>query len=148
MIPVFEELPIDDDWSDDDSDTLDDVEEKQMSGLTYKLDPETLTISTMPVIDDVESVKQACMIMLNTMRGEHAIYDENYGTEIADLIGDPVPLAYAEVESDIKDTLTQDDRVESVDDFRFYSYRGAVIVTFTVTTNVGGSFQEGVTLNG
>lgn len=151
MIPVYEELPIDDDWTDDeDSDQVDATEETQLPGLTYKLDPVTHTISAMPVIDDVESVKQAVYIMLQTARGEYAIYDANYGTEIYDLIGDPIPLAYAEVEMDIKDTLAQDDRIDEVKDFSFYSIGNALLVKFTVVTNVGNNdeIETGVIVNG
>ncbi|MGN1382615.1 MAG: DUF2634 domain-containing protein, partial [Eubacterium sp.] len=61
---------------------------------------------------------------------------------------DPIPLAYAEVEMDIKDTLTQDDRIDEVKDFSFYSIGSALLVKFTVVTNVGNDIESGVIVNG
>lgn len=146
MIPVYEELPTDEDGLDD-SDLAETEEDDVQPGLTWWLDPDTETISSI-MIDDLDAVKQTVWVLLQTMRGEHEIYSEDYGTEIYDLIGDPIPLCYVEVKNDIIDTLTEDDRIEDVTDFDFYADHGDVIVIFTVVTNIGEEFQSGVRING
>lgn len=145
MTPVYNEILTDD----IDDDTLDTDSDSIQPGLTWFLDPDTETISS-SMIDDLDAVKQAVWVMLQTMRGEHEIYSDDFGTEIYNLIGDPIPLAYAEIEDDIRDTLLEDDRISDVTDFELYKDRISLLVTFRVVTNINGGeeFESGVRMNG
>ena len=52
--------------------------------------------------DDIEAMKQAIFKIINTERYKYLIYDWNYGIELNDLIGKPIPYVYAEIERRIK----------------------------------------------
>lgn len=88
-------------------------------------------------VDDLEAMKQAIFKILNTERYEYLIYSWNYGIELFDLFGEPLPFVYPEIERMITDALYQDDRIIKVENFDFTSIRGAVSTTFTVITTLG-----------
>lgn len=130
MIPVFEEIPTD----------LD-IEEEEETSLTFRLNEDTKTISGR--INGVEAVKQAAVVALNTERMEHEIYGEDYGAELMELIGEPIPLVYVKIENTIKDTLMEDDRVKNVTGFSFEKTgNGVVTVSFLVETKHGDIAME------
>lgn len=87
--------------------------------------------------NDLEAVEQAIYKILSTERYQHEIYDNSYGVELADLFGMQIPYIYPEITNRIKDALTQDDRIQSVDAFLFDKKKGVVSVTFTVHTIYG-----------
>ena len=93
-------------------------------------------------VDGVEAVKQAVFLILNTERYENMVYDWDYGFETQDLIGMPIGYIYPELKRRIEEALTQDDRIESVEDFNFEKNGTIVTVTFTVTTNQGAFETE------
>lgn len=70
-------------------------------------------------IDHLEAMKQAIYLILNIERYEYLIYSWNYGVELVDLIGQPIPFVLPEIERRIKEALLQDDRIESVYNFEF-----------------------------
>ena len=41
--------------------------------------------------DDIEAMEQAIFKIINTERYKYLIYDWNYGIELSDLIGEPIP---------------------------------------------------------
>ncbi len=88
-------------------------------------------------IDDLEAIAQACYKILNTERYQYVIYSWNYGIELRDLFGKPIPYVYSELPRRIREALLQDDRVQSVDDFDLSYSKGDVLARFTVTTNIG-----------
>lgn len=92
-------------------------------------------------VDDLESVRQVCVLILNTERYDHPIYSWNYGVELKDLIGQPPSYVHSEVKRRITDALTQDDRITDVTDFEVNTGRHKVEVSFRVNT-VYGDFQE------
>lgn len=104
-------------------------------GLTYALEAERERV--MGTCDDLEAIKQSVYLILNTERYRHPIYSWNYGIELADLIGQPIPYVYSLIKSRIADALMQDDRILSVGDFNFARKGGAVSVVFKVTTALG-----------
>lgn len=88
-------------------------------------------------VDDLESIKQAIYLILSTERYQYLIYSWDYGVELIDLIGKPMPYVIAEVPRRITEALTQDDRIKDVVDFEFEAKGNKLNVTFTVVSNSG-----------
>lgn len=87
--------------------------------------------------DGLEAVKQAIYKMINTERYEYIVYSWNYGIELLDLFGQPIPYVYAEIQRRITEALLVDDRVLSVYNFKFSNHRDDVLCTFAVDTVFG-----------
>ena len=87
--------------------------------------------------DELEAMKQAIYKIINTERYQYLIYSWNYGIELADLFGQPIPYVYAELERRIREALLNDDRISDVYDFSFSNDRGDVSVDFSVKTTFG-----------
>ena len=87
--------------------------------------------------DKLAAMKQAIYKIINTERYAYVIYSWNYGIELADLIGKPIPFVYAEVQRRITEALINDDRIKSVTNFSFSHKGGDVSVTFDVSTIFG-----------
>ena len=98
-------------------------------------------------IDQLDAVAQACYKILNTERYVHVIYSWNYGVELQELFGKPIPYVYSELPRRIREALLNDDRVESVTEFDLSHNRGDVLAKFKVNT-IYGSFEmeKGVTI--
>ena len=112
--------------------------ELEYPGNTYKID--TSIESNQRIngyVNDLEAVEQAIYLILSTERYEHLIYSWDYGVELADLIGKPIPYVMSEVPRRVEEALIQDDRIESVKDFEFERNKDKLDVTFTVVTNIG-----------
>lgn len=95
------------------------------------------------ITQDLEAVKQAVYKILNTERYKHVIYSWDYGVELADLFGKPMPYVLPEIPRRITEALTQDDRIDDVTDFDIsYTKDGAVSVKFTVVSVYGDLAEE------
>lgn len=88
-------------------------------------------------IDDVEAIKQAIYLILNTERYQFIIYSWDYGIELLDLFGKPMSYVTAELPRRVKEALTQDDRIDNVTDFTFEKEGKKLHATFTVVTALG-----------
>jgi hypothetical protein len=129
-----------------DSETWDDLitdfdvenEPSLTHAMNFNLEPH----SFVGKVDRLEAVKQAVLKMLNIERYEHEIYSWDYGVELSDLYGTPLPYAMSEVKHRIIDALTSDDRIESVDDFTVERIgKRTLHCTFTVTISTGEFFE-------
>lgn len=107
---------------------------------TYKIDLDKDKIRG--YVDEIEAIKQAIYKILNTERYKYLIYSWNYGIELADLFGEPIPYVYSEIKRRISEALTQDDRIDSVDAFSFENKKGIVSATFTAHTIYGDIESE------
>lgn len=65
-------------------------------------------------IDNKEAIEQTISHILQTERYAYVIYPENYGMEFEKYIGKPFEYLQATIERDLKDALTQDDRINDV----------------------------------
>lgn len=92
--------------------------------------------------DELNAVKQAVYLILNTERYKFIIYSWDYGVEFVDLIGKPMPYVMSELPRRIKDALVTDNRIEDVVDFEFETHGKKLHTTFTVVTNVGNISTE------
>lgn len=87
--------------------------------------------------DELEAMKQAIYKIINTERYEYIIYSWNYGIELQDLFGQPIPYVYAELQRRISEALLADDRIKDVYEFEFGHNQGDVFTTFSVDTIYG-----------
>ena len=112
------------------------IEDEVEPSKTYKMDLAKGTV--IGFTDRLSAIKQAIFKILSTERYKNIIYSWDYGIEIEDLYGKPFPYVCVELERRISEALTQDERVESVDNFSFNRIkRGRINVTFTVHTAYG-----------
>lgn len=88
-------------------------------------------------VDDLESIKQAVYLILSTERYQSLIYSWDYGVELVDLIGKPIPYVLSELPRRIKEALTQDNRIIDVVDFGFEKHGKKLHTKFTVVSNIG-----------
>ncbi len=94
------------------------------------------------ITGDIEAVRQAVYKILNTERYKHIIYSWNYGVELQDLFGKPIPYVLPEIPRRIREALIQDDRITEVDSFDMsYTKGGDVLAKFVVHT-IYGDIEE------
>lgn len=115
---------------------LNDFEYEKQPDLTYKLNIEAERIGGF--VDELEAYKQAIYKILNTERYDYIIYSWNYGIELKDLFGQPIPYVIPELERRITEAVMADDRTESVSNFEFDTPKRRVVhVKFTATSIYG-----------
>lgn len=87
--------------------------------------------------DKLSAIEQAIYKIINTERYQYFIYSWNYGIELQDLFGEPIPYVYAELQRRIEEALLNDDRITKVHNFEFSNDGGDVMVEFDVDTIYG-----------
>lgn len=87
--------------------------------------------------DGIDAIKQTIYFILGTERYEYLIYSWDYGIELQDLFGKPMPYVIAEIKRRITEALTMDDRITDVVDFQFERNREILHVTFSVVSTLG-----------
>lgn len=113
-----------------------DFEYETQPDYTYKLNADAERIAG--YVDELEAYKQAVHKILNTERYEHIIYSWDYGIELKELFGQPIPYVVPELERRITEAVMADDRTENVSNFDFdTSERGVVHVKFTAESILG-----------
>lgn len=93
-------------------------------------------------IEGIEAIKQAVYLILSTERYKHIIYSWDYGVELVDLFGKPIPYVMAELPRRIKEALIQDNRIEDVVDFTFDKKGRTLTTHFTVVSTAGNLNTE------
>lgn len=93
-------------------------------------------------VDGLAAVAQAVYLILSTERYKHIIYSWDYGVELVDLIGKPIPYVISELPRRIKDALIQDNRIDDVKDFEFEKKGKRLHTKFTIVANVGNISTE------
>lgn len=113
---------------------------------TYKLDFENGVIGDF--IDDDEALRQFIVKAIRTARFRYLIYDDEYGSELEDLIGADVTEAFLneEIPRVIREALIYDDRIADVRDFAVRREGDGVFVEFTVVKTDGDTLTEEVTI--
>lgn len=110
-------------------------EDNRMPSYTYYIDFDRNRI--IGTVDDIEAIKQAIYLILQTERYESLIYNFYYGTEFDSLIGKSRELITSELERRIREALLEDDRIVRVTDFTIEFTSDKAIVEFTVNTIFG-----------
>lgn len=116
------------------------IELTEVPSKTFKLNANTNRING--TIDELEAVKQAIYLRLNTEKYDYIIYSWNYGVETKDLFGEDITYVYPELQRRITEALTQDDRINSVDAFSYEKVKNKVALYFTVHTKFGDVDSE------
>lgn len=102
---------------------------------TFELDFNTGEISR-KLITGMESVKQFVQLALRTPRFEHAIYSDQFGSEILALIKEDGELTRAYITSELERLVTEaliyDDRIEDVANFDIEFSENEVVLRFDV----------------
>jgi phage baseplate assembly protein W len=132
------------------TDILDDFLSKQTEPQptkTYYLDFENGRIGSK--IDGDLALKQFVIKAIITPRSRYAIYSDDYGCELDDLIGGDITpdLLNSEIQRMIRDALVYDDRISDVTNITVEKEGDKVYVNFTVVTTTGDKLNEEVTLN-
>nr|DAV10304.1 MAG TPA: Protein of unknown function (DUF2634) [Caudoviricetes sp.] len=91
--------------------------------------------------DKLRAMEQSIYKIINTERYQYIIYSWNYGIELQDLFGQPIPYVYAELQRRIEEALLNDDRITKVYNFDFSHEGGDVMVEFDVDT-IYGTLQK------
>ncbi|WP_252243547.1 MULTISPECIES: DUF2634 domain-containing protein [unclassified Clostridium] len=107
---------------------IDTIKEKKHSSKTYKIKENRI----LGFCDEIEALKQTIYFILNTERYDYLIYPDSYGSELRRTIEMDRDIAESELKRRIKEALTQDDRIENVDEFIFEYEKDSVLVKFTV----------------
>ena len=103
---------------------------------TYRMWPDALRITG--TTDRQQAMIQAIWKILNTERYAYPIYSWTYGIELKDLYGHNMTYISPELERRIREALSPDDRITSVDNFSFsYPKRNSIYVQFTAHTIFG-----------
>lgn len=123
-------------------DLINDFEYEELPTKTFKLNIPSNTI--IGFTDGLEAMKQVIYLILNIERYEYLIYSWNYGIELNDLYGQPIPFVLPELKRRITEALVQDSRILGVDNFSFETNKGKVHATFTVNTIYGDVEAEKV----
>lgn len=112
---------------------------------TYHL--RILSMRVQGLTDGLEAMKQAVFKVLQTERYRYSkIYSGNYGVELWDLIGQPIPYVLPEIQRRITEALTWDERITAVDGFEFVVQKSKVHTTFVVHT-IYGEIETEVAVN-
>jgi hypothetical protein len=94
--------------------------------------------STLEPASTLQTIIQSIRFTLETERYKYPIMGANYGVVFEDLIGTDYSFIKSEIASRIRDALSVDDRIISVDDFNFTNPNGSdMLVTFSVLTILG-----------
>lgn len=98
--------------------------------------------------DGQEAVRQAIRHMIMSERYESAIYDDGYGIELGQYIGQGIGFLVAGIEDTLRDALLQDDRITGVTVTDVSDLGGGeASVSFSVDTiygSIDGQFNTGV----
>ncbi|GAK03245.1 phage-like element PBSX protein XkdS [Geomicrobium sp. JCM 19037] len=100
-------------------------------------------------IDGEPAIRQYIRKALGTARDRYAIYDEDYGNELYDLLGatdTTDALLESEIPRMLREALIYDDRIESVTINEINRQQDAVYVNLSVATVDGLFIDEEVTL--
>lgn len=111
------------------------IEIEELPTRTYRLSIDNGNIKG--YCDELEAMKQAIYLILNTERYENIIYSWDYGIELKELYGQDIGYVYPEFKRKIEEALLQDDRISSIDSFLFEKNKGKINVSFIVHTQFG-----------
>lgn len=105
-----------------------DIEKIKLPSKTYKLNKNINTVidtvggrevievdKIAGFVDDIEAIKQAAYHILNVERYSCIIYDDDYGVELEQYIGQNLEYIEATIQDTLTEALTQDERIIAVE---------------------------------
>jgi len=111
------------------------IEDVTYKTLQHKMIAKDLRINGM--CDDAEALRQSIYKILMTERYKYPAYSWDYGIYLDDLIGGDVQYAETEIESRIRDALSNDDRIKDITNFDITRQKGEIMARFTVVSIYG-----------
>lgn len=93
-------------------------------------------------IDGLDALRQSVSLALETPRYAHLIYSFDYGNELLTMFGHSNELVQTEGSRLIKEALSVDERIESVDNFKFNFTEDSVEISFEVKSKLGNFVSE------
>lgn len=142
LTPIeYEILAEEEDELDLDTDTLPVIE----SSKTWRMDLENGRLCTF--IDNEDAIRQYIRKALMTSRNRYLIYNDTYGEELRDLIGQNLTqdLMNVEIPRVVREAIEGDDRIEEVSDVKVTQYNSdGILIEVTVITVTGLFIAEGV----
>lgn len=111
------------------------IKETVQPSLTWKMD--TAKGRIIGRLDGLEAVKQAVFKILQTPRYHYLIYTANYGSELETLIGMNPTFVKSEAARMIREALTQDDRITSIENVQTTVTGDSLLIEFTVVSQYG-----------
>lgn len=112
-----------------------DIEIAAQPSKTWIIDRNIMQVSGMD--EGLEAVRQSVEIALNVERFRWQIYDTNFGSELAGLVGDDEAYIEAELPRIVEDALSVDNRVVSIENYVFTRNGTDLSVSFDVHTVYG-----------
>lgn len=144
LTPIeYEILAEEEDELDLDADSLPVIE----SSRTWRMDLENGRLRTF--IDGEDAIRQYIRKALMTFRNRYLIYDDTYGEELRDLIGQNLTqdLMNVEIPRVVREAIEGDDRIEEVSDVTVTQYNSdGIHIEVTVITVTGLFITEEVTV--
>lgn len=113
----------------------DELTEPTYYGRTYKVNIDYNRIDG--YTDDLDAVIQAIYLILNTERYKFIIYSWDYGIELVDLYGKPMPYVMSELPRRVTEALLVDNRISDVTDFDFTIEGHKLHMTANAKTELG-----------
>lgn len=108
---------------------------EKMPGYTYNLNLNTKRI--IGNIDNIDSVRQAVLLILQIERYGSPIYNWAYGVELESLIGNERGFIVSETRRRITEALLEDDRIIGIDNFSIKFEDDSALVDFEVISTAG-----------
>ncbi|RDV27788.1 DUF2634 domain-containing protein [Lysinibacillus capsici] len=144
LTPIeYEILAEEEDELDLDTHTLPVIE----ASSTWRMDLENGRLRTF--INDEDAIRQYIRKALMTARNRYLIYDDTYGEELRDLIGQNLTqdLMNVEIPRVVREAIEGDDRIEEVSDVTVKQYNSdGILIEVTVITVAGIFITEEVTV--
>lgn len=84
------------------------------------------------MVNGVDAVRQSADLILGIERFEHLIYSWDYGNELKDFIGRDKGYVKGDIERRIRESLLEDDRIESVSDFKLSFQGEAALISLRI----------------
>lgn len=109
-----------------------DVTLRNVPTRTYKIITEKNRVNGFT--DNIDAMRQAIWLILNTERYQYPIYSWKRGIETLDLYGENMLVAQGVIQQRIIDALMQDSRITNVTNFETSHERNKLTVSFTVIT--------------
>lgn len=123
---------------------LEDAQEVIETSRTYSID--WINGRSQGITDGLDAIKQAVYKALETVRFDHLIYNDDYGSELQGLQGRSEGYVRSEIQRRISEALLQDERITAIEDFTISITGDEALCNFRVVSTFG-DFRSEVTTN-
>lgn len=121
---------------------LEDAQEIIETSRTYNID--WANGRSQGQIDGLQAIRQVVYKILQTVRFDHLIYNDDYGSELQGLQGRSEGYVRSEIQRRITEALLQDERISAVEDMNTEISGDEALCSFRVVSTFG-DFRSEVT---